>query len=277
MNLSESDNSPAGALAPGDLSEAHYKFTVSYDGTLYQGFQRQANAPTIQAELEKALRKLGWTGTAIRGAGRTDAGVHAEAQAVSAAFRWDHSLESLAAALNAALPSDIAVQSVRRVRAGFDPRRDAVSRTYRYQILTHPLRQPLRERNAWRLSSAPDERTLREAGKILIGTHDFAAFGSPPQKGGSTVRTVYQSRWTRTSDTAFSYEVEANGFLYRMVRRMVFLQVAAALGQLAPDDLRRALDERIALRAGLAPAAGLTLVRVAYPDRIYEDGGTEKK
>ncbi len=276
MNLLENDNSLSGAAAPGDLSEAHYKFTVSYDGTLYQGFQRQADAPTIQAEFEKALRKLGWTGTAIHGAGRTDAGVHADAQAVSAKLRWEHPLPSLLAALNANLPADIAVQSVRRVRADFDPRRDAVSRTYRYQVLTHPQRQPLWERTAWRLSSPPDEEKLRGAAKILIGTHDFAAFGSPPQKGGSTVRTVYQSRWTRTSDTTFSYEVEANGFLYRMVRRMVYLQVSAALGQLPLEDLRRAVDDQAELKAGLAPAAGLVLVRVAYPDRVYAYE-TEKK
>ena len=121
-----------------------------------------------------------------------------------------------------------------------------------------------------------DEEKLRGAAKILIGTHDFAAFGSPPQKGGSTVRTVYQSRWTRTSDTTFSYEVESNGFLYRMVRRMVYLQVSAALDQLLLEDLRRAVDDQAELKAGLAPAAGLVLVRVAYPDRVYAYE-TEKK
>lgn len=269
MNLLENDNSLTGVEAPGDLSEAHYKFTVSYDGTLYRGFQRQADAPTIQSAFEKALRTLGWTGTTIRGAGRTDAGVHAVGQTISARLRWNHPLPSLLTALNSKLPADIAVQDVQRVRADFDPRRDAVSRTYRYQLLTHPLRQPLSERTAWRLSSAPDERKLREAGKILIGTHDFAAFGSPPQKGGSTIRTVYQSCWTRTSDTTLTYEVEANGFLYRMVRRMVYLQISVALGQIPLEEFRLAVEARAELKAGLAPAAGLILVRVAYPERIY--------
>lgn len=274
-NLSE--NKPTSDVCSSDgLKKAHFKFIVSYDGTRYQGFQRQApGIPTVQAELESALRRLGWREKAIRGAGRTDSGVSALAQAVSARLRWGHSLGSLVNALNAQLPTDIAVQSAERVRDDFDPRRDAVSRSYRYRVIMHPHRQPLAERSAWRTPVALDEAGLFEAGRVFLGTHDFAAFGSAPEKGGSTVRVVYRSRWTRVGSAAYQYDVEANGFLYRMVRRMVFLQVIHAQGLLSPGALADAVENQVPFKAGLAPAAGLTLVDVAYPRWITNLGETE--
>ena len=183
-------------------------------------------------------------------------------------------------ALNVSLPPEIAIQDAERVRSDFDPRRDAVSRTYRYRILIHPIRQPLSERNGWRLSAVPDFEKLRETGAVFLGTHDFASFGSAPEKGGSTVRRIYRSRWLRSAETPeklFFYEVEANGFLYRMVRRLVYLQAMAALGFLPGDSLREALESGRPLRAGLAPAAGLTLTNVSYPAWIYDSDETGKQ
>ncbi len=269
------------AEASGGSSEAHYKFTVSYDGTSFKGFQRQtAGVRTVQGELEKAFRSVGWTGTAIRGAGRTDSGVHASGQVISARLCWNHPPAALVGALNVSLPPEIAIQDAERVRSDFDPRRDAVSRTYRYRILIHPIRQPLSERNGWRLSAVPDFEKLRETGAVFLGTHDFASFGSAPEKGGSTVRRIYRSRWLRSAETPeklFFYEVEANGFLYRMVRRLVYLQAMAALGFLPGDSLREALESGRPLRAGLAPAAGLTLTNVSYPAWIYDSDETGKQ
>lgn len=279
--MSESNPPLDGAEASSGSTGAHYKFTVSYDGTPFKGFQRQAaGVRTVQGELEKAFRSVGWTGTAIRGAGRTDSGVHASGQIISARLCWPHSPAALVAALNVSLPPEIAIQDAERVRPDFDPRRDAVSRTYRYRILIHSIRQPLAERSGWRLSAIPDFEKLRESGAVFLGTHDFAAFGSAPEKGGSTVRRIYRSRWTRSAEAPESlmfYEVEANGFLYRMVRRLVYLQAMAALGLFPVDSLREALESRRPLRAGLAPAAGLTLTNVSYPARIYDCDETVKQ
>lgn len=255
--------------AGGGLLEAHYKFTVSYDGTDYFGFQRQVNPKTIQGTLETALVRLGWRGNAIRGAGRTDTGVHAQAQVVSAALNWRQSRDQLIAAFNANLPADIAIQSAEQVRADFDPRRNAVSRTYRYTVFNATLRQPLRERFAWRLTNDFDADRLQAGAKMFLGTHDFAAFGSAPKKGGSTLRTVYQSNWHRDDSGNLIYEVEANGFLYRMVRRMVYGLVMTAIGQTPPHTIEDALETKTSFKPGLAPAAGLTLWKVAYPDWIY--------
>ena len=138
----------------------------------------------------------------------------------------------------------------------------------------------LSERSGWRLSAVPDFEKLRETGAVFLGTHDFASFGSAPEKGGSTVRRIYRSRWLRSAETPeklFFYEVEANGFLYRMVRRLVYLQAMAALGFLPGDSLREALESGRPLRAGLAPAAGLTLTNVSYPAWIYDSDETGKQ
>lgn len=274
-NLSENKPTTDDSSSDG-FTTAHLKFIVSYDGTRYQGFQRQApGIPTVQAELEKALRRLGWSEKTIHGAGRTDSGVSALAQTVTARLRWNHSLSSLVTALNAQLPADIAVQDAERVRNDFDPRRDAVSRSYRYQVIIHPLRQPLAERSAWRTYRPFDDARLYEAERRFLGTHDFAAFGSAPEKGGSTLRVIYRSHWTQTGPTAYQYDVEANGFLYRMVRRMVYLQALNAQGLLDADALTDAIENQVPLKAGLAPAAGLTLVGVSYPRWIIDLEETE--
>ena len=274
-NLSENKPTTDDSTLDG-LTTAHFKFIVSYDGTRYQGFQRQApGVLTVQDELEKALRRLGWKEKTIHGAGRTDSGVSALAQTVSARLNWNHSLPSLVTAFNAQLPTDIAVQSVERVRNDFNPRRDAVSRSYRYQVVVHSIRQPLAERMAWRTYKSLDKARLLEAERRFLGTHDFAAFGSAPEKGGNTVRIVYRSHWTQVGPDAYQYDVEANGFLYRMVRRMVYLQVLNAQGLLEDNALENGIENQVQLKAGLAPSAGLTLIGVTYPRWITEADETE--
>lgn len=244
-----------------------YQVILGYDGTAFGGMQRQDNARTIQGEFETALRKIGWDGQSVLAAGRTDAGVHANGQVVVFDLDWRHSTQDLCNALNANLPPDIGVQQAFHAKPDFHPRFDAISRLYQYQILCRQNRDPLRERYAWRIWPEPDLDLLHASAETLVGEHDFSAFGTPPQEGGTTIRRVFRAGWSR-GDEALAFEVEANAYLYHMVRRMVHLQVEVGLGRKSLDDLRfylsRQADELI---QGLAPACGLILQQVTYPER----------
>jgi tRNA pseudouridine38-40 synthase len=245
---------------------ARYQIIFAYDGTQFVGSQRQAISRTVQSVLEEALRKLGWDGRSILLAGRTDTGVHASGQVAAVDLNWSHPDETLRSALNSHLPHDMAVQSVRRVDDQFHPRFDAISRHYRYRLYNQPVRDPLRDRYSWRTWPALDEEALHAVAAMLTGKHDFAAFGSPPRVNGSTVRTVTLSKWTASGDE-WIFDVVADAFLYRMVRRMVFAQVAVGQGRVRVEAFQRALESQDQLPAGLASPAGLTLVEVKYPDR----------
>jgi len=244
---------------------ARYQIILAYDGTKLFGSQRQADTRTVQSELEKALRRLGWQERSILLAGRTDTGVHASGQVAAFDLEWNHPLENLVRALNSNLPADVAVSGAKIVPDDFHPRFDATSRRYRYRLFCQPIRDPLRERYAWQLWPPLDVEALYAAARLLIGKHDFAAFGTPPRPGGSTVRTVMKSEWQQQGDE-WTFEVQADAFLYRMVRRMVYIQVAVGQGKVPAEVIVDLLEGRIrVVPAGLAPANGLTLVEVTYP------------
>jgi tRNA pseudouridine38-40 synthase len=243
---------------------ARYQIIIAYDGTRFAGSQRQAESPTVQSELEAALTKIGWQGKSLLLAGRTDSGVHAAGQVAAVDFEWPHTPEDLRNALNSALPPDIAATNISRAPARFHPRFDATSRRYRYRLYGEPVRDPLRDRYAWRVGPGLDGEILQEAALALQGRHDFGAFGTAPRKQGSTARTVMDAHWTSNGDQ-WTFDVQADAFLYRMVRRMVYVQVAAAQGRLDVVTIRRALEDQRSLLAGLAPARGLTLMEVTYP------------
>ena len=245
---------------------ARYQIILAYDGSALSGSQRQANSRTAQSELEAALRRLGWQGRSILLAGRTDTGVHASGQVAAFDLAWNHSTDELVRALNSQLPADLAVRAAKIVHDGFHPRFDALARRYRYRLYCQPTRDPLRERCAWRLWPAPQPEALHSAAQLLIGRHDFAPFGTPPRPGSSTVRTVMKAEWQQQSDE-WTFEVQADSFLYRMVRRMVYLQAAVGQGKLPAQALADLLEGQPELvPAGLAPAHGLTLVEVLYPE-----------
>jgi tRNA pseudouridine38-40 synthase len=202
--------------------------------------------------------------------GRTDTGVHATRQVSAFDLDWSHSEEELIRALNAVLPADMAVHEARTVHPEFHPRFDASFRRYRYRLFCQPLRHPLRERFAWRVSPAIKGNSLAETARLFLGTHDFSAYGSPTAPGGGTVRTVMKAEWFQAEQDEWHFEVQANAFLYRMVRRLVFVQVAVAQGKVSTAAVARSLAGQVSagkrneLPAGLAPAHGLTLVEVAY-------------
>ena len=159
----------------------HYQIILAYDGTDFFGSQRQAKSRrTVQGELENALCKMGWAGSSVLMAGRTDAGVHASGQVASFKFDWKHSLEDLTNALNANLSADMAVNQTNIAPADFHPRFDATARLYRYRLFYQRQRDPLRERYAWRVHSALDGEMLHSLAALLPGKFNFAAFGPPP-------------------------------------------------------------------------------------------------
>ena len=248
-----------------------YKVTLAYDGTNFYGFQRQGQTRTVQLEVEAALRRLNWQGRAILSSGRTDSGVHAAGQVIAFDLEWMHGSEDLGHALNANLPGDVAVKTVDVVRPDFHPRYDATARRYRYQVLFAPDRNPLHDRYTWRVWPPCDVESLQAAARLLHGAHDFAAFGTPPRPGGSTIRTVFQAGWQMVScppeeDRLVRFEVIANAFLYHMVRRMVFVQMLVGQQRLSLDALNEALStpSALSLSPGLAPPQGLFLQEVRY-------------
>ncbi|MFN3704873.1 MAG: tRNA pseudouridine(38-40) synthase TruA [Thermoflexales bacterium] len=252
-----------------------YRAVVAYDGTDFAGFQKQANARTVQAELERAVHQIVGRPTQVVGAGRTDAGVHATGQVVAFWAEWKHGEAVLLRALNAVLPSDIAVRCIAPCSERFHPRYDALSRTYEYVAYVDSVRQPTRQRYALQLHQQPDVERMNAAARAIIGEHDFAAFGSSPseREGATTVRRVLRAQWHAEGDT-LRFVIEANAFLYQMVRRIVHALLLVGDGRWSPEMLEQVLKSREPQQLqGIAPAKGLCLVKVTYQEQ-YEENQT---
>ena len=240
---------------------------IEYDGTEFEGFQIQKRRRTVQGELEKALRQI--TGAKIRviGAGRTDTGVHATGLGVHFDTAWGKSPQVLQRALNAVLPTDIAVSRMIQVPADFSARYSAQSRAYRYTILNRATRSPLTERYALRVPEPLDANAMDAAARGLIGKHDFGAFGTPP-RGDNTVREMYRAQVQREAERVF-VELEANAFLYRMVRRIVGTLILVGKGTMSVAEFREVLEQK--RRAGESvPPHGLCLIAVKY-EKVASD------
>ncbi len=245
------------------MGTAHYKVILAYHGAAFAGFQRQRAARTVQGEFEACLRKLGWQGASIQGAGRTDAGVNARAQVVSFELDWAHSDDDLRNALNYYLPREIGVQSVVEASEDFHPRYDAKARHYRYHLFCHPVRDPLREVFAWRVWPEVAIDRMNAAAGELVGSHDFAAFGAPTTPGGVTVREVFSADW-RKKGKGYQFDIQANAFLYHMVRRLTLVLVKIGQGEASVSLVKASLQSGELALTGLAPAEGLFLQEVFY-------------
>ena len=242
-----------------------YRATLAYDGTGYHGFQRQAaeHEPTVQGEVERALIRLGQPNITVTGSGRTDAGVHAIGQVIAFNAEWRHGLDDLQRALNATLPADIAMLELQEAAADFHPRYDAVSREYVYTIYDAPVRHPLERLYALHVAGPLDVMSMNAAAATLVGEHDFAAFGSPTT-GEVTVRRMWRAQVSAVPPL-IRVELEANGFLYRMVRSIVGTLLAVGRGGMTLDEFRGVLESRDRSRAEAgAPAHGLCLTHVSY-------------
>jgi tRNA pseudouridine38-40 synthase len=244
---------------------ATYQSIIAYDGTDFLGFQRQAeNIRTVQGVLEGALRRLNWNAASLKAAGRTDAGVHASGQVVSFNLDWGHTPEDLSRAMNANLPQDLSVLRTAVVADDFHARYSALRRRYRYTVFSAEVRNPLRERYAWRVRSKLDGEAMQAAASMVPGKHNFAAFGTAPKAGGHTIREVFQAHWQEKQD-GWAFEIEANAFLYHMVRRLVAATVMVGHGKMHVESVRELIDDpQSRFQGKLAPACGLCLEAVIY-------------
>ena len=256
---------------------------IEYDGTEFEGFQIQKRGRTVQGELERALKQM--TGEKIRvmGAGRTDTGVHALGQCAHFDTQWHRPIEILQRALNAVLPTDIAIRNIARVPDDFSARYSAASRTYRYTILNQAIRSPLEERYALLVKESLDEKLMNDAAQYLVGVHDFSAFGRAPSRRKEwdenqftlpredgrkpskidlTTRRMYRADVERNG-SRITLELEANAFLYRMVRRIVGTLIGVGKGAMSVDEFRAVIAKES--KAGAAvPPHGLCLIAVNY-------------
>jgi tRNA pseudouridine38-40 synthase len=242
-----------------------YRAVVEYDGTDLLGFQRQAAGRTVQGELEAALRHIGWAGPAVAGAGRTDSGVHAAGQVVAFDLEWAHGAGDLTRALNANLPADIAIKALEACAPEFHPRFQARGRRYRYTIYNQPARSPLAARYAWQVWPELNLERLQAGSQTLRGRHDFAAFGSDPEHGTNTVRTVSLAEWRAAPGGWLTFDIQAEAFLFRMVRSLVGALKRVGTEELTVAELEAILAARDRSQCPpIAPAHGLCLMDVIY-------------
>lgn len=247
--------------------------TLEYDGRDFAGWQRQAQGQrTVQGTLEEALARILGRPAPVVGAGRTDAGVHAEGQVASVALEGAEAAGPralapavLARALNAGLPGDLAVREVWPAPEGFHARRDALGKLYRYRIWNGRAPSPLRSRHTHAVARPLDLDAMAEAAASLVGTHDFASFQTRGSLVRHTERTLRRVEVCGERGAEVWLEVEGNGFLRHMVRALAGTLLQVGLGRRAPDSLGRVLAARSRGAAGPnAPAAGLCLIRVEY-------------
>jgi len=262
----------------------HWKFTLAYDGTRFHGWQIQPNLPTIQGTLANALFELTGESVLPQGSGRTDTGVHALAQVASVSLATPIPPESLARVLNRRLPQSIRILSAEIVAADFHARKSAVRKSYEYRIFRPqpgsaaapctPFLAPWVWDSPWHFSLDAAQR----AASHVVGKHDFSSFAaSDPDLSErisgvttSMTREIYSSDWTAEGNL-FIYRVSGSGFLHHMVRNLVGTFADAAAGRIDPDDVVTILEGRNRALAGpTAPAQGLFLVSVDYPQQVRE-------
>lgn len=247
----------------------NFKLTVSYDGSAYAGWQIQANGNTVQAELERAIAQVTQQSPRVTGSGRTDAGVHALAQVAS--FEVDTSLPAsqLHRALNGNLPLDIRVLEVEQVSPEFHALRSAIGKRYRYVLQDGPWLDVFHRQQAWFVRGTLDLESMERAACTLRGRHDFRSFeasGSPRASSVRTIRDIALQRPAHAPQLIW-FEIEADGFLYNMVRNIVGTLVEVGRGRLPAADVPHILAQQDRTSAGpTAPAHGLFLLAVRYDE-----------
>ncbi len=257
-----------------------FALTVAYDGTRYAGWQIQPNGLAIQQVLSEAIGRVVGHEVQVRGSGRTDAGVHAIGQVCAfSSSVWQPPASRLVRAINTHLPRDISVVDSRAVVEGFDPIRRATRKRYRYRFRTSRVPDPLNNAFHWWIPRRLDHEAMRLGAARLVGTHDFKAFESLGSRRITSVRTVYTSEVCVHEVMAgreITLEIEANGFLYNMVRNIAGALVAIGRGRFAPEWLDGVLGSRARnIESQTAPARGLCLMNVDYPQELFVTDQTE--
>jgi tRNA pseudouridine38-40 synthase len=265
----------------------HWKATLTYDGTPYNGWQVQPNLPTVQGTLAQAIHRITGETVLPQGSGRTDTGVHALAQVATFSLTVPIPPANLHHALNRALPPSIRVLTIEAVPADFHARHSALRKTYEYRILpNNQICSPMLAPYVWACPLTLDPPTLHQAAAHILGTHDFTSFAAvdpdqttrteanpttdpdipnPPSPAAPTnTRTIHHSAWHQ-QENLLIYRITGSGFLHHMVRNLVGTFVEAAAGRISPNAIPTILAARNRSAAGpTAPARGLFLVEVAY-------------
>lgn len=241
-----------------------YKLTLRYEGTRYHGWERKSNVDTIQGKVEDVLSRLCGEPVRVDGAGRTDAGVHAEAMVASTRLDTDLTPEALQTYLNRYLPEDICVTEVKPAAPRFHARLNAVGKTYRYTCWAGPGKPVFDRKLVTVLEEVPNVEKMRIAAQFLTGEQDFRSFCGNPRMKKSTVRRV-DSIDIRQTGPYLTFTVSGTGFLMHMVRILVGTLLEVGYGRLAPDTMPDILAARTRSAAGpTAPAKGLCLMEVRY-------------
>ncbi len=244
------------------------KLVLEYDGTRHVGWQDQPNGPSIQAEVERALETLHRAPRRVVAAGRTDAGVHARGQVASFFERDPLPLDAYVKGMNALLPPEVAVRAASLEPDGFDARRSASGKRYRYAIENGPTRAPLSRLAAWQLFRPLDAGAMRAAAAHLVGRHDFASFQAADCECAHAVRDLRRCDVLGEGGGRIEVVVEATAFVKHMVRNVVGTLVEVGHGRRAPASIPALLAARDRRLAGAtAPARGLCLEEVFYGDR----------
>ncbi len=264
--MDDDDREPSAAGATRQL-----RLTIEYDGTELGGWQRQPNAPTVQAHLERALATMLQHEVRVTGASRTDAGVHALGQVATFQTVRTIPVHGLRRGLNGLLPPAIAVTDVAEVPADFHPRFSASGKHYQYLVVNRADRSPRWARWAWHRPEALDHAAMAEAARGFIGRHDFAGFRATGCAARTTTRTLHRVEiGPRMGDPdVLAIDVEGDAFLRNMVRILVGTLLGVGEGRLAAAQIAEIIASRDRRRAGqTAPAHGLTLVAVRYDGRL---------
>ena len=242
--------------------------TIAYDGTSYSGWQVQPNGLAVQQVVEEALEQLLKERVQVRSSGRTDAGVHAFAMAAAFTTSRNLPLRAFVEGANRFLPADIAIQDARIVPEGFKPITMAHAKQYRYTIINSSVRSPLDRLYSWQVRESLDLVAMEEAAGRFVGSHDFAAFRASNCVARTTVRRIDSVQISRQG-FRITIDVIGGGFLKNMVRVMVGTLVDIGKGRFTPSDIDRLLQDGDRKEAGItAPACGLCLIRVIYPEEF---------
>ena len=237
---------------------------VAYDGSCYHGYQKQKDFDTIQSILEEKLALLCGERVSIAGSGRTDAGVHALAQTVTFTTNGRIPCANIVRASRSLLPRDIVVLRAEEMPEGFHARFSACWKVYQYRVLCGAFANPFRVRYTWQLANELNLVAMNEAAALLLGTHDFSAFRSSGSVDSSPIKTIYAAAWHKEG-SELVFRIAGDGFLYHMVRNIVWSLVQVGLGRRTREDFAAELEaQRCEFLNEPAPAEGLYLEEVGY-------------
>ena len=246
-----------------------YALCLEYDGSAYNGWQIQPHAPSIQQSLNIAISVVADEHIECTGAGRTDTGVHAAGQIVHFDSSAQRSLRSWLLGVNSNLPPDISVLWICPVEQTFHARFSAISRSYRYVILNRPVRSALERQRVWWVHTELKLEDMQQAATYLIGEHDFSAFRASSCQAHSAIRHMTELSVIR-SGQHITVSCSANAFLHHMVRNIVGSLVRVGMTEERPEWMKAILESGDRRASGMtAPAAGLTLMKVAYPADFF--------